>query len=355
MTSSHASGLRRLLPPALLFVCSAAAAAPITLDRAQQQLLNVTTAPAVAARTVRVDGLLGEVTLPVAGSLALAAPWPGRVVQVLADEGDAVARDAVLAWVESPAMAELRTQWRTARVERDLAASRTERDRALLAEGIIPAARAEASAAELAAREAALGGLADILGDHASAAHGAARYPLRAPFDATVVTRRVAAGDAIEAFATAFMLLADDGLRLDLQVPAPLAALAAPGTAVELEGGGADTRVTISGRAARVDPDTQTVTVRAAIAAGSPLLPGQRVTATLALPAPAGAVEVPRGALVQQADAAYVYRATDDRFETVTVTLHGESAAGAVISAAGLSAGDAVVVSGTSALRTLAE
>ena len=44
---------------------------------------------------------------------------------------------------------------------------------------------------------------------------------------------------------------------------------------------------------------------------GSALLPGQRVSVSLELPAPAGAVSVPRAALVQVAAGAMVYRAGD--------------------------------------------
>lgn len=337
----------------LLTATAASAAEPIVLDAAQQRLLNVTTATAEAATTVHVDGLLGEVTLPIASSTALAAPWAGRVTRVLADDGDQVVRDQVLAWVESPDLAAARAQWRTARVERDLAASRTERDAALLAEGIIPAARAEASAAELAAREAALEGLTAMLGALTRVEQGAARYPLRAPLDAVVVARRVAAGEPLEAFEVAFMLLADEGLRLDVQVAAALAALAEPGTPVRVAGLPEGHAARVSGRGARVDPDTQTVTVRATLAAGSGLLPGQRISAALALPAPSGAVLVPRAALVRGSEASFVYRSEAGRYAALPVTIHGESAEGAVVSAAGLRPGDAVVVSGTSALRAL--
>ena len=340
-----------------LAVAVVRAAEPIVLDPAQQRLLNVTTAMAQAAATVRIDGLLGEVTLPIASSTAVAAPWAGRVVRVLADEGDQVAREQVLAWVESPDLAAARAEWRTARVERDLAASRAERDAALLAEGIIPAARAEASAAELAAREATLQGLAATLGALTQAERDAARYPLRAPLDAVVVERRTAAGEPLGAFEVAFMLLADEGLRLDVQVPAALAALAERGTPVRVAGVPEGHEARVSGRGARVDPDTQTVTVRATLAPGSGLLPGQRISAALALPAPPGAVVVPRASLVRGSDTSVVYRveagSDANRFVALPVALHGESAEGAVVSAAGLRAGDAVVVSGTSALRAL--
>ena len=95
LTSSSSSGGGS--PPCL---AEEAQAEPIVLDPAQQRLLNVTTAMAQAAATVRIDGLLGEVTLPIASSTALAAPWAGRVVRVLADEDVRVKVKGAIARVE---------------------------------------------------------------------------------------------------------------------------------------------------------------------------------------------------------------------------------------------------------------
>lgn len=327
-----------------------AVAAEVTeVTPAQRALLDIATAPVTAAGAVTLDHLAGEVSLPIASSSALTAPQGGVVQRVLAEAGERVQGGAPLAVIDSRELATARADLTRARVERDLAASRLERDEALLAEGVIPQARVEAVRAELAARTAEVTAATARLGGLGSA-NGGGRYQLLAPMDATVVDRRVAAGEPIATYGVAFLLLADAGLRLDFWLPPEFAAVVAPGQVARV----GELVARVDGRAAAIDPETQLVAVRASIAPGSALLPGQRVSVSLELPAPAGAVSVPRAALVQVAAGAMVYRAGDgDRIEAVEVTVHGESAGQAVVSGA-LAVGDAVVTRGTAALRAMA-
>lgn len=346
---------RYLLPILLLFsVLAGTAAAPdedrtmLVVSGAERALLGIETAPALPAQAIVVDSLLGTVSLPIASSSAVTAPYAGRVLQVLADEGDSVSDGAVMAWVDSRAVAAARSRVREITVGRDLARSVAVRDASLLAEGVIPAARAEASRAELAAREAELAGARAALTGISVDDGNVARYAITAPAAGVVVERHVAVGEPVDDLAMAFVIAAIDGLRLDIQVPRKLAAQVTPGLVARV--GTIDARV--SGRAAVIDPDTQAVQVRALLPPASGLIPGQRVMVTIELPVPAGAVEIPRAALVYGAAGAQVYRAEDEGFSVVDVAVLGESAASAVVSGA-LLAGDAVVIAGTSALRAM--
>ncbi|MGE0483889.1 MAG: efflux RND transporter periplasmic adaptor subunit [Gammaproteobacteria bacterium] len=315
----------------------------------QRALLDIATAPVAAADAVTLDHLAGEISLPIASSSALTAPQGGVVLQVLVEAGERVQAGDVLAVIDSRELATARADLVRARAERNLAASRLARDEALLAEGVIPQARVEAVRAELAARSAEVTAATARLGGLA-ATHGGGRYHLVAPMEATVVERRVAAGEPIETYGVAFLLLADAGLRVDFWLPSEFAAVVAPGQLARV--GALEARV--DGRAAAIDPETQLLAVRASVAPGSGLLPGQRVSVSFDLPAPAGAVSVPRAALVQVASGAVVYRSGQgDRIEPVAVTVHGESAGQAVV-AGTLAVGEAVVIRGTAALRAMA-
>lgn len=341
----------------MLFLCTSLGVAaavpaeeggPLVVGNAERTLLGIATAPAAPATALVVDGLLGTVSLPIAGSTAVAAPYPGRVLQVLADEGDAVSAGEVLAWVDSRAVAAARSRVRELAVARDLARSVAVRDAGLLGEGVIPAVRAEASQAELAAREAELAGARAALQGLAADDGDIARYALVAPVTGVVMARHVAAGEPIEDLAVAFVLAATDGLRLDIQVPRAQAVQVTPGMVARV----GTVAATVSGRAAAIDPDTQAIQVRALLPSASGLLPGQRVMVSLELPVPTGAVEIPRAALVYSGAGAQVYRAVEAGFSAVDVAVLGESTATAVVSGA-LAAGDTVVIAGTSALRAM--
>jgi len=86
LLSAMALVAQALAPPA------ASAGQTLELDARQVELLAVKTAPATAATTLVVDGLLGNVELPLEGTVAVASPYAGRVASVLVDEGDRVAQ-----------------------------------------------------------------------------------------------------------------------------------------------------------------------------------------------------------------------------------------------------------------------
>ncbi|MEX2481627.1 MAG: efflux RND transporter periplasmic adaptor subunit [Gammaproteobacteria bacterium] len=344
-------------PLRILFLCTCLGVAavvpaedgrPLVVGSAERALLGIETALAVPATALVVDGLLGTVSLPIAGSTAVAAPYPGRVLQVLVEEGDSVSAGQVLAWVDSREVAAARSRVRELEVARDLARSVAFRDAGLLGEGVIPAVRAEASQAALAAREAELAGARAALQGLTADNGDITRYALMAPTAAVVMARHVAPGEPIEDLAVAFVLAAMDGLRLDIQVPREQAVQVAAGMVARV----GTVVAKVSGRAAAIDPDTQAIQVRALLPPASGLLPGQRVMVSLELPAPAGAVEIPRAALVHSGASVQVYRAEEAGFSAVDVAVLGESAAAAVVSGA-LAAGDAVVIAGTSALRAM--
>ena len=173
-----------------------ALAAPLlAVDAAERDLLGIVTAPARAATVRVVEGLPGDVSLPIAGSSAVTAPYAGRVQQVLVDSGDAVRAGEVLAWVDSRDLVMARTRVREAELARELARTVATRDAALLAEGVIPAARAEASTAALAASDTELAGARAAVRGLIVHADELTRYALVAPLDGVVAERHVGAGD----------------------------------------------------------------------------------------------------------------------------------------------------------------
>jgi cobalt-zinc-cadmium efflux system membrane fusion protein len=322
----------------------------IELDARQVELMALRTAPATVAAALVVDGLLGSVELPLEGTVAVASQYAGRVASVHVDEGDRVEQGQVLAVISSRDYAQERARAVRLAAEAGVARQQAARDRTLAAEGIVPASRAAASAAASQALDAELKALRAVTDRFETARGDDAGFMLKAPQAGVVVARHVAAGEALEALATAFVLASGTAWRLEVKVPVALAPQIGAGAVLRV----GEVETAVAGRGLALDTHTQTVTVRGLLPPDSGYVPGQQVSATLALPAPAGAIGVPRAAIVRTGASARVFVAEGTRFRAVPVDVLGESGSLAVVS--GAVAPDAqVVVAGTSALKALLE
>ncbi len=329
----------------------AATAIPvIELDARQVELLALRTTPATAATALAVDGLLGSIELPLEGTVAVASQYAGRVASVHVDEGDRVEQGQVLAVVSSRDYAQERARATRLEAEVGVARQQAERDRTLAAEGIVPASRAASSAATSRALEAELNALRAVT-DRLEAARGdAAGFVLQAPRAGVVVARHVVAGAALEALATAFVIASGTAWRLEVKVPVGVASSIGAGAVLRV----GEVEVEVTGRGLALDAHTQTVMVRGLLPPDSGYVPGQQVSATLALPAPTGAISVPRAAIVRTGESARVFVAEGTRFRAIPIEVLGESGSFAVVTGA-VAPGAQVVVAGTSALKGLLE
>ena len=344
---------RRLLPllillPALACGPAGAAEALKTLTPAQQQALDIRTGTAQRAEYVPLDGLPARVGVPLADSAVVTAPYEGVVVELLAREGETVRRGQPLARIRSREAMTLGSDLAAAQGEFRVASAQAERDRQLLAEGIIPAARAQADEAR---RAAAAARLHELAAARALAPAGSApgTYELRAPIAGRVLERALQLGEPVAMFAKAYVLAAGSQVMLELQVPARDAATLRTGLPVQVDGGGEGRVSEIGGT---LDPASQTVRVRAEVD-GSRLLVGQQTRATLLLPAPAGAVRVPSAAVVEHEGQTQVYVVRDGGYLAVPVQRLAQTTTGESVVSGPLAAGSALVVRGAARLDAL--
>lgn len=333
--------------------CAAAGAAPmaIRLPAEQARALGVRDAAAVVATGIPLEHLPATVEPALERSAVVTAPYAGTVTRVLAVEGSEVAAGAPLARVQSRERMMLEADAGRAASQARLTARQAQRDAELLAEGIVPATRAESSRALQEQAGASQAQLARALALAPAAKGGLpGEYELRAPLAGRVLERRVAPGQALDAMAAAFVVA--DTTQLDVAIRAPAASRArlAAGQAVRIDGTGAQGRITAVGGA--VDAASQTVPVRARFESSPALVPGQPVAVTLELPAPKDALALPRGALARLGRDSVVFAVTPEGYRVVSVEVLGESAAQVVVRAP-LAAGAAVAVAGTSALKAL--
>lgn len=337
-----------ILLPAL--ACGPAAAAePVkTLTPAQKQALDIRTGQAQRAEHVPLDGLPAKVSVPLTGSAVVTAPYEGVVVELLAREGQMVKQGQPLARIRSREAMTLGADLAAAQGEFRVASAQAERDRQLLAEGIIPAARAQADEARSAAAAARL---RELQAARAMAPAGVApgTYELRAPIAGRVLERSLQLGEPVAMFAKAYVLAAGSQVMLEMQVPARDVATLQPGLPVRVAGGG-EGRVSEIGGA--VDPASQTVRVRADVDGGR-LLVGQQVRATLLLPAPANAVQVPSDAVIEREGQTRVYVARDGGFVAVPVRRLAQTTTGESVITGPVAAGTELVVRGAARLDAM--
>jgi cobalt-zinc-cadmium efflux system membrane fusion protein len=275
--------------PALVNVARAQA---IELDASQLGNLGVTLGEPEPAARIPVLTATARVVIPASAEFVVAAPQSGRVTGLTAAAGEEVTEGQVLAEVYSPEFLSLQREYLAALSERRLAAAQAQRDRELLAEGIIANRRLDESRARARAAEAhyselrqvlQMGGFTEAqLGSLAAGGELLATQTLRAPRAGTLLERLATTGEQIGAMEPVYRAADLSTLWLELEVPEERVGELATGMPVALGGAGAGPSATIILIGRAVDPETQMVMVRAALMDGHPpVRPGQFLSVTV--------------------------------------------------------------------------
>jgi RND family efflux transporter MFP subunit len=345
--------MRRLLLASALLVFAATpvmAGTVLKVSASQRKAMGIRTEVVKVAGNVPVDGLPATVRAPLHESAVVTAPYAGITVAVLAREGTLVKKGQALARIQSREAMRLGADLAAARGDYRVARAQAERDRKLLAEGIIPTSRAQAANAR---RDAAAARLHELQAARAMApqARGTApgTYELRAPLAGRVIERSLRLGESVEALAKAFMVAEPGRVMLEMQVPARYAARLHTGLEVRTADGASGT---LSEIGAAIDRASQTVLVRASVK-GEQLLPGQQTSATLLLPPPPNAWSLPSSAVAEQDGKRLVFVQRNGGFEAVPVVPQAQTGDGTSVVTGALSAQSRVVVAGTGALKAM--
>ena len=325
----------------------------LTLNAQQQAALGIQLAPVQPA----LGGLWlasATVSVPPGKEVSVTAPYPGVITRIDAGLGDSVQAGAALASWSSPMLADVRRQSREAQLEAHTAHAALQRDQALLAEGVIPAARLQLSqnkfqAAEAArlAREAELrsAGTGAVNGDYASAA-------LRSPLSGSVVDVAVSVGQRFDTGAVLFRVADTRQLQLDLMLSPDKAAQLKVGDAVSVPSRAA--KAVLIGVSRGVDA-TQQAKARARVTVPGSLRAGEVLSVQLhpSSTTPGGSAwQVPARAVILQQGQSWVFVATTKGFEATPVRVLSSNDDQSVIQAP-IQAASRVAVTGLASLRAL--
>ena len=347
-----------LMPMLLVFsmLSLPAVAQVLPVSEQEQSLLGID----VQTVTAVDQGGAGEITMRVAfapdGEWVIKTPLSGVLQRVFVQEGDRVKTGDPLVVVRSAEMVALQRDYLKARAEINLQLSVWKRDRKLSDAGSISERRwqetrfnhdtAQAEYAGLRG-QLMLAGLSEAdLKRLADEMEIGPEIILRAPADAIVLARPAMLGDQLNGSELLVRLGDMQKLVLEGSLSKSAAAHLSAGGQIALQGNGARAELTYVSSV--IDPQTQTIHVRALPRDASVLLPGQLsrwevLSGGLLL-------TVPSSAVVKLDGKDVVYLSVSSGFEVRDVHVRS-TGSGAWIVLDGLVTGDRVAVAGTAVLK----
>lgn len=316
----------------------------------------------IEVQTVKAAGQrgAGEITMRVAfapdGEWAIKTPLSGILQRVFVQEGDRVKTGDPLVVVRSADMVALQRDYLKARAEVNLQASSWNRDKKLSDAGSISERRwqetrfnhdtAQAEYAGLRGQLMLAGLSEEDLKRLADSMEIGPDMILRAPADAVVLERPAMLGDQLDGSELLVRLGEPKKLILEGNLSKSAAAQLGEGGQIALQGNGA--RAVLVYVSSVIDPQTQTIHVRADPLDASVLQPGQLtrwdvISSDLL-------ITVPSSAVVKLEGRDVVYLSVPGGFQTQDVRVRS-TASGIWIVLDGLVSGDSIAVAGTAVLK----
>jgi len=300
-----------------------------------------------------------RVQLPPYDEFLVSAPQPGFVGKVEVALGVNLKRGQVLAQIRSPELVALQRNVLDAANTVHLAEAKLQRDRTLLAEGIIASIRYQETKSDydrlaMGLREAeqmlVTAGFSEAdIRELKKARRLSNEIAVRSPIDGVLLERFVVTGQRVDLLAPLFRVGKLEQLWLEVDVPTERLGEVQLGDSVEIIGTGLSARITHVGQS--VNPGTQSAMVRAVIEGHTEALkPGQHVNVQLMHASSDQLFRLPAAAIFAHEGKDYVFVRTPQGFDARPVAVASRDDRYVLIHD-GLNAGDEVAVQGVAALK----
>lgn len=336
--------------------CMTANAQLLNVSKEEQEMLEIR----VQAVTAVTAGSTGELSLRVGfspdGEWAIKTPYSGILHRTYVQVGDHVNAGDSLVTIRSAEVVGLQRDYLKARAELSLQESTWLRDKKLKDAGSVSSRRWQETlyAYEMAKAEYAglraqlmLAGFSEAdIGKLSAEMEISPDITLRAPVDALVLMRPAMLGEHLDGSELLARLGEPDKLVLEGMLSKSAAAHLRQGATIRKQGG--SNQAVLVFVSSVIDPDTQTVQVRAEPIDPAGLLPGQLTR--WAVQSDSEILTVPSSAIVKLDGADVAYIQVAGGFETREVEVRS-TGSGQWIVLDGLSPGDRVATSGTAILK----
>ncbi len=351
----------RILLLACLLAAGARAEQAIQLDSEQVAALAIEVYLTGRVEQQLSDPVMATVTLSDQHQRMLSLPVSGTLQQLRVLPGTRVVAGTGLGTIVSREALELQREYLAARDQQERNRASKQRDQSLYKGGTIPAKRwqqtlaewgqGEALLTELSSQLLALGFNDDDLERLQKRRELSSELLLRSPIDGVVLQSSTSPGKSFSAGEALFHIGDAGYLWLELKAPQALARQAGVGDKIYL-----DSKViaTVLQVGAAVDPASQSVLLTAELAPSAEgrnnasLMPGQSLLVQLALQARSG-LWLPRDSIVNIAGVSQVFVQRENSYELRQVQLL--PALDGWVALSGLGEGEAVVYSGSAALK----
>ncbi len=301
-----------------------------------------------------------RVRIPPTNDYAVVPLLSGTIKRLAVSAGDSVRQGESIAWIGSPAFLTLQGEYIEAFHQVRLLQTQYAHDKILNDEGIVSTRRLLESEHQVEDRRVAeqrlyhslvLAGLekSEIIALRDSL-HLQPDMILRAPVDGVILEEYSTAGQLIDPSQAVYRIADLSTLWLVIDVPFMKSLDLVPGDTVLVKQRERNVSATISNIGRRVDPNSQTIVVRAVIEDSSGLAPGQFVTATFTKNRAEHYLLLSVGSVVRKDNRDYVFVQTPNGVEAREIEVIRQ-AQGSVVVGSGIDADESIAVRGAAALK----
>lgn len=281
-----------------------------------------------------------KVVIPPSHDYVVSAPAAGVINQLQVAVGDKIKKGAVLARISSPDLLMLQQQYLKAASELQLSQQAYNRDKKMLAEGVIAERRWQetrsqygtfVSALNEARQLLAIAGMPEAdINRLAKTRRLNSALTVYAPISGVILERMAATGERINNLSPLYRIANLDELWLDINIPQERIASIQVGDQVAVENTGLSARISLLGQS--VNPENQTLLARAVIKA-PPLSvrPGQKITVQIIQTVEKNAFKVPTAAISQNEGKAFIFVRNEQGFSVTPVTVIGKQESDSII------------------------
>ncbi|MDD4963902.1 MAG: efflux RND transporter periplasmic adaptor subunit [Gallionella sp.] len=344
-----------------LLAQSAWAGEEILFSAQQIKTLGISSALLPEKKSGEVSGLPAQIVVPGNQLFVVSTPLPALLEQSLVGVGDHVNKGQIIAYLQSPALAEGQRGLLQANVQHQLAQENLSRDLSLWKDGIIAESRyrstrgaALEAQANLAERKQMLrlSGMSDGAIRQLQSGHAlSASMTITSPITGVVLEKFAGAGQRLDAAMPLYKIAKLHPLALEIQAPLSAVGELKVGAPIEIPAFHAKGKLIAIGRS--LTGSNQSILLRGMITEGTDnLRPNQFVEASIGTTVVGAAQwEIPNSALARVGGATLVFITTPKGFLPHAVTVLNEGAQNTVITG-DLKGNERIAVHGVSALKS---